>query len=235
MYPTKTKGSKKESKKMCGPQSVDVAKQIAWFYIFIFTIASILFLCYIPTASDYRYTYQLSASVGTLSSQRWSFDFIVTASLMFVFLVPLTLAYYMSDMKDTSRWKAHVVIVAILSVWFFATFIYQAVNLASRNRTDAANLDNPFNDPRWCLVNANIPGAICYISSPTGVFQLSVNTPPVVQFSYQLAVFIVLLLIDLPLVLVVLRGAMAAEELPSAEALIGASACAKTYKGKRRK
>ncbi len=191
-----------------------------------------LFLAYVMTASNYRHTYQLAASVGTLDSQRWSFDFIVTASLIFVFLVPLTLSFYLVDTSARGRWIAHVVIVALLTVWIFATFIYGCVYLANRNKTDATNFNNPFNDEKWCLVNAGISGVPCYISAPTGLFSLSVSTPALIQFIFQLVVFL-LLIVDLFVVLIGLRRAVANEaQKETEEPLIGARS---TYKSKKKR
>ena len=158
------------------------------------------------TASEYRHTYQLASQVGTLNSRRWSFDFIVTASLIFLLLVPFTMAYYLADVTVRSRWIAHVIIVVILTVWIFVTFVYGCVYLANRNQTDASNYDNPYNDEKWCLVYAGLSGAPCYISAPTGVFALSVSTPAMLQFVFQLVVFI-MLIVDLFIVLVGIRGA----------------------------
>lgn len=206
---------------MCGsPPAWSTARIIGWTYIGIFTLCYLLFAFYAPTAANYRHTYQQAGSVGTLQSQRWSFDFFVTGSISWLVLAPLTMAALLSFPTRVWAKVLHAVVVAVLVIWIASIFVYGAINLANANKNEPSNYHNPFNDDHWCLSYA-APGTPCEISVPTQppTTPLYANGTAMYQLFWFLAFWVMLLAADLPIAYALVTPAAAVEGMEGTESV----------------
>lgn len=200
--------------------SLHTAKVVGWVYILVFTLAFLLYGFYAPTASIFENTYERNYKPTDLYfTQRWSPQFFYVGSIVFLCLVPLTLAFALEDTIGAQtrsgslvfrRFIFHLVVVAVLMIWFGITvLIFGSVNWANANRGEASNAFNPSNDPRWCCF---------YFALETGCFtkqacnvggsitDLTVNG--VFLFYYWFGVaFILMMLVDVLLVLLLIKPA----------------------------
>jgi len=146
-----------------GAVSVETAKIVAWSYILVFCIAFSIYAFYVPTASYFENTYQRNYQPTDLFfSQRWSFYFFTVGSIVFLALVPITLAFALDDTKGSRntngggdvvfrRFIFHLVVVAVLLVWYFiTTLIFGSIAWSEANAPTSTNAFNPANDDRWC-------------------------------------------------------------------------------------
>lgn len=133
-----------------------------WVYIFAFWAVLLVFQAYAPSANQFLHTYQIQP-VGNLVSQRGSFSFVVSASFVFLWTIPITMAFALYTQNPNSKWKQifHLGVTVVLALWLMAIFIYGCVDWANANKTDVSNYFNPANDPRWCCVHYSLSGAPC--------------------------------------------------------------------------
>lgn len=167
-------------------------KNALWVYIFIFWGALLVFQFYSPSANTFVHA---SYSSG-IESQRFSFDFVVSAAFVLLWTVPITLAFALDRPKSSWRQWFHLVIAVLLFLWFMATAIYGIINMAHANDDDIGNFYNPANDDRWCCLYASKDGAPCYPNVSCNGFQqqdLKVNGIYVFQFCFNVVFFFVLL------------------------------------------
>jgi hypothetical protein len=201
-----------------------------WVFILIYWLAASVFQGAAPALQTFDYTYQRPIGTpGVLQSQRYSFYYWVTALFVTVWVVPLSLAFALDDTKGKASgtkgppmfWRiiVHIVLVALLLMWYVAIFIYGLTLWANANGTGPGNVWNPANDPRWCCVYYNLenhatsPEFPCVNTAPCspGVDATMLATNPV--FLYQLwfgFIFIVALVVDILLVTCLVRPTYAA-------------------------
>lgn len=206
-----------------------------------FITCLIVFQFWAPSANVFRHTYELSNPPGTLYSERWSYNFIVSGSFVFLWLVPLTMAFMFDSIRSLWRRRLHLILVIILLGWFLASFIYGIVDWAKANGTGSENFYNPANDYRWCGPNHIIPGAPCFKNMAWNppVAQADLITNP--TFLWQLwwsFIFIGFLLLELILVvcwiLPSLEYAMDAEMSGGGTEDVKLPLVANEYRGRRR-
>lgn len=140
-------------------------KTALWVYIFIYSLALIVFQSYAPSANHFLYTYELEP-VGMLKTTFGSFHFVISASFVLLWLVPLTLGFFLSNTRQMWRNWVHVALVCILTLWLLAVFIFGCIDWRNANGTDASNFFNPANDWRWCCVHYMLDGAPCANNIP---------------------------------------------------------------------
>jgi hypothetical protein len=138
---------------------------------------------------------------------------------VFIWIAPLTLAFAVEDTKGratadsnaTGRgdgvvfWRIvmHLVLVALLVLWYLAVFIYYLTLWANANVAVPSNFQNPANDPRFCCVYYNLDPH-CTNSAPCdpGVSADMLVTNQVFLYTMWFGfVFIVALMVDLLLVM----------------------------------
>jgi hypothetical protein len=176
-----------------------------WVCIFLFWALLIVFQFYAPSANTFVHRFDFDP-VGVLTSTRWSFDFWVSAMYVFLWTVPITMAFILSDTNDSNRWYFHLISVGVLTIWLFIAFIYQCVDWSHANGIQGSNYFNPANDPRWCCVNYVLPNAPCANNAPCG----GINANDLVTnhaFLYQLwmgFIFLGILVADIVFTLVIL-------------------------------
>lgn len=219
-----------------GAVSIETAKTVAWSYILVFCIAFSIYAFYVPTASYFENTYQRNYQPTDLFfSQRWSFYFFSVGSIVFLALVPITLAFAMDDTKGSAgsngdvvfrRFIFHLVVVAILLIWYtITTLIFGSIDWSNANAPASTNAFNPANDDRWCCF---------YFTFQTGCFtkqacnaagnvsDLTTNSVFLIHYWFSVA-HILVMLIDILLVtllyLPAYRAASGKDEL--SEVLLG--------------
>jgi hypothetical protein len=237
--------------------SIYTAKVIGWVYILVFTIAFLLYGFYSPTASIFEDTYERNYNPTDLYfSQRWSPQFFYVGSVVFLCLVPLTLAFALDDTDGSQtrggslvfrRFIFHLIMVVILMIWFGITvLIFGSINWANANRGEASNAFNMANDRKWCCFYFTLETG-CFTKTPCNVggsiTDLTVNG--VFLFYYWFGVaFIVLMLVDVLLVLLVIKPAyhagqgaaeLAESLIPMSNAVGGNSGAARAIAYKHRK
>lgn len=143
------------------PEGFVKARYGAWVFGFIFLLVFLPLMFYAPTASNYIYSYLLQPNPGTLYSERWSYNFFVTGSIILLIVAPITMWYSVSFPRSKSIRIVHIVIVVILIVWYLIGFIIGCVNWASANEGTVSNFFNKANDARWCCVYYMLPGSPC--------------------------------------------------------------------------
>lgn len=200
--------------------SIYTAKIIGWVYILIYTIGFLIYGFFGPTATNFDYTYQRNYKpTDIFYSQWWTPQFFYIGSIVFLCLVPITLAFGMDDTQGSQtragtvvfrRIIFHLVVVVILLVWFgITTLIFQSINWANANRGDASNVYNQANDPRFCCFYFNLEvGCFTKQACNAGgsISELTVNG--VFLFNYWFSVaYILLMVVDVVIVLLVIQPA----------------------------
>jgi hypothetical protein len=182
-------------------------RRLLWVWITTFTAIILLSVTYGPTASTYKYTFvEPPTAPGTLITERWSYDFIFTASMCMMILAPLTMAYMSDASQMEARRNLHVIIVVLLMIYFTAVCVTWSFNAARANQATTANARNPANDPRWCCVNYGLPASECYNAPCAGVGQGDLVINAVFLFKYVFVwLYVALLAVDLLITLCVFR------------------------------
>lgn len=184
--------------------SVSQVQTGLWVYIFAFWAVLLVFQAYAPSANQFLHTYEI-APVGTLVSERGSFNFVVSASFVFLWTIPITMAFALQTQRpdDKRRHLFHLVVTVILALWLLAVFIYGCVDWANANKKNVSNYFNPANDPRWCCVNYVLSGAPCANSvGCPGVTETDLVTNKLFLFQYWFGfVFLLILVLDITLTL----------------------------------
>jgi hypothetical protein len=160
------------------------------------------------TASTYRY--EVAQNTGILTNERWNTDFVLTATLLFQLIVPITLAFSLDSPLRTWRRTMHVIFIMVFFVYGIITMSFWAVDYAHQNEGTASNARNPANDPRWCNVYYAIPGSGCPQTAPTpGLIasMLSVSSPFLWKFWF-LVIWLILLIITFAVVMLMFREAV---------------------------
>ena len=167
-----------------------------------------------PTLANFKYTFEEPVtSPGTLRTERWGRDCWFTLTLGLMWLVPITALYMVAyPAKDYTR-SMHVAVCVLLLIYYIVVMIIWAMEYSSANVQLASNSRNPFNDPRWCLVNYLIPGTDCIVQAPADppVIQamLVANGPMSFTF-WMLIVFLIFLIIDLAYTQIIYQTAVRA-------------------------
>jgi hypothetical protein len=192
---------------------LSTAKNVGWAYFFIFIIAYLIYAFYAPTASKFENTYERNYRVTDLFySQRWSPYFFYIGSIVFLCLVPATLAFALDDTQGSRtkggglvfrRFVFHVIVVAILLIWFgVTTLIFGSLSWTQANRGEASNAYNPANDDRWCCFYYTLETG-CFTkqacNAAGNVGDLTTNGLFLFQYWFSVA-FILLMVIDVILV-----------------------------------
>lgn len=178
-----------------------------WVWITFFVAVILLSISYGPTASTYKYTYvEPPTATGTLLSERWTHDFFFTATMCFIILAPLTMAYMSDASQKEARRNLHVVVVALLMVYFAVVCVWWTVDASKANFPESTNARNPANDPRYCCVFANSTAHQCYNLACAGVGQGDLVLNAVFLWKYIFVwLYLALLAVDLLVTLCVFK------------------------------
>jgi hypothetical protein len=217
---------------------VSTAKTVGWVYILIFTLAFHVYAFYAPTASMFENTYERNYRPTDLFfSQRWSPYFFYIGSIVFLCLVPITLAFSLDDTEGSQsrggslvfrRFVLHIIVVSVLLIWFgITTLVFGSINWANANRPEASNAYNPANDDRWCCFYYTLETG-CFTKQPcnAGGSVSDLKTNGVFLFQYWFSVaFILAMMIDVLLVVFLYLPSFrkAAEKQGLEEALLDTS------------
>lgn len=132
-----------------------------WLYIAIFTATMLIFRFYSPTAQIYRHTYEISTPPGTLVSDRWSFDFVLESLFVLLWLIPISAGFMLTFPGIAAPTTIHLITLVLLGIWYMVALGFGIYDYVNANGTAPENYLNPANDPRWCCVYFNLPGAPC--------------------------------------------------------------------------
>jgi hypothetical protein len=126
-------------------------------------VNSVLLFCYLfwaMTASKFDHTYFLPAGApGTLTSQRWSADFVATGSLAALSFLILGGAWVVSH--PMGKWSVRTHLIMLLLAFVYYTVVLSAIwsfPLAKANVAVIGNAQNGANDDRYCCVNPGLGG-----------------------------------------------------------------------------
>lgn len=138
-----------------------------WWYtvgIIFFSITMSFYSGWAPIANGqkFRHTYFRSSPPGTLTSDRGTFRFVSFLLIVLLWWIPVTAALMIGKPGESSYILARTILLAVLFIWFFITFIFGIVDYVNRNKTNVENFGNPANDKRWCCLHYNLPGADLY-------------------------------------------------------------------------
>lgn len=133
---------------------------IYWIAICINAVLLMMFLFWALTASTYKYTYLLPAGrPGSLTSQRWSGDFVCTGSLVALFALILSAAWVAAHPTHGWGLTVHLILLLLEFLYYLSVISFVWSFLLARSNVPAAdNADNPSNDARYCCVNYNLGG-----------------------------------------------------------------------------
>lgn len=178
-----------------------------WVWIAFFVGVILVSISYGPTASTYKFTYvEPPTATGTLLSERWTHDFFFTATMCLIILAPLTMAYMSDASQKEARRNVHVVVVALLMIYFAIVCVWWTVDVSKANLPDVTNARNPANDPRYCCVFANSTAHQCYNSACPGVGQGDLVLNAVFLWKYIFVwLYMAMLSVDLLVTLCVFR------------------------------
>lgn len=192
---------------------LSTAKNVGWVYILFFTIGFLIYGFYAPTASTFENTYERNYKVTDLFySQRWSPYFFFIGGIVFLCLVPITLAFALDDTKGSTksggglafrRFIFHIFIVAILMIYFgITTLIFGSIDWSRANRGEAANAYNPANDDKWCCFYYTLEtGCFTKQACNAGGNVADLKTNGVFLFQYWFSVaYLIMMVIDVILV-----------------------------------
>jgi len=219
--------------------SISGIKTAGWVFVLLYWVLATIFQGVAPSLQNFDYTYlRPVTNPGTLQSQRWSFYFWIMVLYVSIWIVPLTLAFALDDTKGRPTvasdgvgkgnsivfWRMifHLVLVALLLLWYMAVFIYGLTLWSNANVASANNVWNPANDPRWCCVWLNLenhdtnPSFPCINTAPCspGVSADMLVVNPVFLYTLWFGfIFIVALLVDVLLVLCLVRPAYEAHAM----------------------
>lgn len=187
-------------------------RRLLWLWVAVMSVYLVLWTWWGIAASTYRY--EVRQSTGQLDSQRWSVDFVFTGTLLFGFVLPLTLAFALDSPLRHGRRVTHAVITVLLFLYGIVIMGFWADYYRHANDPDAANRNNPANDRRWCNVNYALPGVDCPQTAPTpGLVQSQLTVDGVFLWKFWfLVVWLMLLVLDLLATQFLLRGATLAYE-----------------------
>lgn len=192
---------------------LSTAKNVGWVYILFFTLGFLVYGFYAPTATTFENTYERNYKVTDLHySQRWSPYFVFIGGIVFLCLVPITLAFALDDTKGSisrggglafRRFIFHIVVVACLMIIFgVTTLIFGSLNWSHANRGEATNAYNPANDDKWCCFYYTLEtGCFTKQACNAGGNVADLKTNGVFLFQYWFSVaYLLLMLIDVLLV-----------------------------------
>jgi len=184
------------------------AKLGGWAFIFVFWAVMIPLGFWVPTAWPTEFTYETSTPPGTLVSTRWDWQFWSVGMYVLLWTIPITLAFALSYPMSFSVRTFHIVLLLLLFIWFVVQMVFGIVYYARANGTESDNYDNPANDPRWCCVYFNLPGAPCQNTVAcvpgVGIGDLMVDKSFLFRFYYNI-VLIVFIIVDFFYVWLVLK------------------------------
>jgi hypothetical protein len=152
--------------------------------------ATVIFLCIfyaVPTITNFKYTWQEPiSSPGTLISERWGRDFWFIMAFSLMWLVPITALYMIAFPSKYGIVTFHMILSVVLLMGYTSFLIIWAIDYRNANLQQATNSKNPFNDPRWCLVNYGLDGSQCInIVGPTLVLvQDMLTTSATMTFTF---------------------------------------------------
>lgn len=192
---------------------ISTTKTVGWVYILLFTLGFLIYAFYAPTASTFENTYERNYKpTDFFYSQRWSPYFVYIGSIIFLCLVPITLAFALDDTQGSKtksgelvfrRFVFHIVVIAVLLIWFgITTLIFGSINWANHNRPEASNAYNPANDDKWCCFYYTLETG-CFTKQACNaggnVSDLKVNGVFLFQYWFSV-VYIILMIADILLV-----------------------------------
>ncbi len=162
---------------------------------------------YALLTTDTKYTYlEPPAAPGDLISERWNYHFVFSLSLALFVFVWWSLYLMINAAHVDWRRNVHVVIVALLMIYFGAMALTWSVDLAHANAATTQNARNPANDPRWCCVNSGLPSSQCHNVPCAGVGQGDLLINPAFLWKYVWTwLFIGAMAMDLVIVLCVYK------------------------------
>lgn len=193
--------------KGAGSRKLTLARTTFWAFIWITAIVLLAFRFYSPSAHSFEHTYQTSVPPGTLSTERWGWDFFSEGLYVLAWFIPLTAAFMVDAPTSKGRRVFHLIVLVLLFIWFSVQLVWTSVDWSKANQTGADNFSNPFNDDRWCCIYFALPGAPCVNTAacvpgvgagdlkPNGValfrfwFNVLLMIITVVDFALTMAVF----------------------------------------------
>lgn len=180
-------------------------KSFLWVWSGLCVAFLLLWYWWALTASTYRY--QVAPITGVLTNERWNADFVLTATLLFHLLVPLTLIFSIDAPLRSWRRTLHSVVTVVFFVYGIAAMAYWATFYRSANDPDPSNAHNPANDRRWCNLYYASAGSACLQTAPTPglvASMLTVDGPFLWKFWF-LIVWLAFLMVDFAVILAVYR------------------------------
>jgi len=182
-----------------------------WGYIWILVIVLLTFRLYSPSAHTFEHTYQTSTPPGTLSSQRWGWDFVSESFYVLAWLIPMTAAFMVDAPVSRGRRTFHLAVLVLLCIWFTVQLVWSSVDWSKANDFDPGNFYNPFNDDRWCSIYFALPGAPCVniVAFVPGVGAGDLNPNPVALYRFWFnVVLLVAVVLDFALTMTMFRNAV---------------------------
>lgn len=144
-----------------GSYRLTQVRTVFWGFIWIVTIVLLAFRFYSPLARTFEHTYQTSTPPGSLSSERWNWDFFSEGLYVLAWFIPLTAAFMIDAPTSRGRRVFHLIVLVLLFIWFAIQLVWASVDWSKANGFEVDNYDNPFNDDRWCCIYFALPGAPC--------------------------------------------------------------------------
>lgn len=183
-------------------------KSFLWVWAGLCVAYLVLWYWWALPASTYRY--EVAQGTGVLTNERWNADFVLTATLLFHLLVPLTLIFSIDAPLRSWRRTLHCVLTIVFFAYGIAAMIYWALLYRNANDSSASNAHNPANDKRWCNVYYATPGSGCLQTLPTPglvASMLVVDSAFLWKFWF-LVVWLFFLVVDFAITIAVYRPAV---------------------------
>ena len=184
-------------------------RALLWWGNLFFTTFLVIYASFAMTATTFKYTYlEPPASPGELRTDRWSRDFFFVASLVLLFLIPVTSAFMSDNPTAKSKvdccrgmfWRQmiHIFVVVILWLYFMVVMGFWAFDYGTANQGTVANQNNRANDDRWCCVyyTLSVPACSNTAACP-GMSAADLVTNPLFLWRFWwLVIFILFLMVD---------------------------------------
>lgn len=184
-------------------QQLQSARQWIWGWIAFLALYLLIWQWPSLTMVPLRHTFLLSMpNPGSLLSDWWSIDHLITLFVLMLWVVPLTLAFASDAPLTQWRRLLHLLVTFVAFLFTLAIMIWWTIQYEAANDSTASNSNNPANDPRWCCVNFVLDPQRCapvtatHLCSPSPGQADLVVAPMFLYRFWFLVVFMLLLLLD---------------------------------------